>query len=706
MSGISQRTPKPFVKPLPVNQLRRLLQENTSVVSLVFLGLLFGFMAVYLLSLSIRMTDTDLWYHLAGGRHLLATGELYSPLVNSYLDIERNFTNYFWGFQAAVYISWLGGGEFALILLKTALFLASAWFVTKIILDGKPAREASFLQLMVIAIFIAILCCRGLSLRPHLISYMMIPAFIYILAYRSKWYPALPVLTIVWVNFHGVEWVVGALICGSYFLQHLVDYVRSPQIQRDRQPMMWIALCLPAMLVNPNHLYLVTAPFAHDSGLNDFIGELGDVALTAAISFSDGLTLNTLILGLMFFIVVGAGTAFSDIRRHMPPLLLAAGALALFVMAKRFTWEWALLSAPLIAVGLREWRGPETGLRAVAALMAFLLLMPFTFWPAMRTGIEHYPFDKHSLPWGTTMFIKENNLQGKYLIAPSFAGYAEFELAPGVTIHMDMQFPPFNSLDFHEYIAAMLTPEGLAHYIDKYHPDMLGVRTGNKVFPDTKARELGYAPVFFDEKVVLYVERNRFPDIASRYEINAVNPFNPDQFRRDKVENAIGEMEAIISAVSMPDLRLSLIGLLIEQGNLNKAQLYIDEAEKEQPGTVTTSYFAGRIAHLQSDCAAAVTHYEVAIPLTDDNQPIHGYAAECYFVNGNPGQAYEHFKQAIDPYKDTSPDTLAYYQFALSAVAVGANDEAGRLLRMIGRFDPDSSMMPQVESLLAEIEHK
>ena len=127
-------------------------------INRLYIGVLFAWLLAYLLSLAIQFTDSDLWYHLAGGRYLLETGTLYNPLTKSFLTEPRDFINYFWGFQATAYITWLLAGETGLIILKTGFFLICAFFTLRILLEGKWIRDARFLQLFIFTIVIGILC--------------------------------------------------------------------------------------------------------------------------------------------------------------------------------------------------------------------------------------------------------------------------------------------------------------------------------------------------------------------------------------------------------------------------------------------------------------------------------------------------------------------------------------------------------------------
>jgi tetratricopeptide (TPR) repeat protein len=678
------------------------LQQHEDTVARLFVYCLFLFFAGYLLSLSIQYTDSDLWYHLTGGRHFIETGTLYNPFINSYLTEPRDFINYYWGFQTLSYFTWSLAAEPGLIILKTVMFVLSGVFATKIILDGQPIRSARFLPLFIMGLIIGILCSRGLSLRPHLASYVFIPLFIYILGYREKLYPLLPLLTIVWVNLHGVEYVVGALICGSYFLQRLSNHYTEPG---SLKPLGWILLCLPAMMLNPNGVLILLTPFAHDPDLGQFILELGRFEPRASLDLQEGVTQNTLVLLLLFFVVISVFNCLSDLRRHLAPILIAAGGLILLIMAKRFVWEWALLSTPIIAAGLRQWRGPTLGIPATTTLVIVLMVLPVTFWPLIRNGLQHYPVDQESLPYGTTEFIRQTKLTGRYAIEPSYAGYIEFALAPEIKIHMDMQFPPFTSMDIHEINAAMNSAAGLRTYVEKYDPDLIGVKKSLTHFPTRAAYSLGYLPVFFDKRVVLFVNTRNHPDTASRHQLRAINPFNETVIPAELMEQGIRELEQMLTIVDTNDIKLTLTGLLIEHRRLSKAQVYLSDLQKSAPADVSTIYFSARMHHLNENFADAVTDYEKAISYSGGNDVMHQYAAECYFLLGDQRNAYRHFKRAFNPYKDRNPDPLIYFQFALSAVGVGEDNEARRLLRMIERFAPKSDLQPQISKMLEDLNH-
>jgi len=178
---------------------------------------------VYQLSMPIIKTDTDMWYHLNGGRYFWTTGQVPMSSFFSFLEPPRNWSNYFWGFQALVYKVHEIGGYQGLVVFRAAMFFLTALVLHRFIFANNIAKSspASFLVLLVLMLLL--LKGRELAVRPHLFSYLFIPLFYHILQNRPRWAPALPVLAVIWINVHGIEWVVGALVCGAYLIEHLAD---------------------------------------------------------------------------------------------------------------------------------------------------------------------------------------------------------------------------------------------------------------------------------------------------------------------------------------------------------------------------------------------------------------------------------------------------------------------------------------------------
>ena len=81
----------------------------------------------------IAGTDTDLWYHLNGGRYFYETGSVARTSFFSFIEPQRLWVNYYWLFQVVVYqvFSWSLNNNYPVT------FKAGAWHLPCImILDN------------------------------------------------------------------------------------------------------------------------------------------------------------------------------------------------------------------------------------------------------------------------------------------------------------------------------------------------------------------------------------------------------------------------------------------------------------------------------------------------------------------------------------------------------------------------------------------
>lgn len=714
------------MKPNIIDTFSQILKRSETLARHYFVPAMFLLLALSSLSYPIQYHDSDLWYHMTGGRYLVENGTLYNPFVNSYLEHKQTFINYFWGFQWLVWITWDLSGSAGLIVIKSLFVLASALLAARVILGRTRLADASIYYQLAIFLVISIIAFRVIGVRPHLITFAMIPAFFYIIEQRRELYPLLPLLTLIWANTHGVEWIVGGLICGSYFGARLLTLVvrsddarpdeASPASHEIKRDLIWIAACLPVLLINPNGWLLFLTPFIHNPDLSLFVSEMVPVKWSAAIDLNDGLRLENLLLVHLIVVFIAAGTLIyqSLVKGPLPDsalpylaqLLIAAGAIVLLTMGQRFIWEYVLLTTPLLSAAMTFWPKPRQPLVTVGLPISISVMLAMTFLPGISHGMRHYPYIKHSLPYGTTEFIKQHNITGRYAVSPSHAGYIEFELSPDVQIHMDMQFPPFTALDFHDIQSALISPKALQRYIRQYEPVMIGAVRASEHFPDAIARQEGYQPVFYDQQLVLYLDSKRYPDVVEKFGMKAVNPFQETKMRAGQIDQAADEIERLLAVVEMPETRSTLIATLIESGRLERAGIVLNEMQVKHPDHQSIPYYSAKLAHLKQDCDVAIPLYSKALVFSKDRELIHRQLAECFFLTGQQRKAYEHFRQAINPYRNPNPETLAYYQFALSAVGAGEPDEAVKLLAMILQFDPDTPIRSEIEVILSELGQK
>ncbi len=661
---------------------------------------LFTITGVFIVTSTIVMSDTDMWYHLAGGRHFFDTWQTSNPFDRSYLSEVNEHHNYFWGFQSILYATWLSTGYIGMLVLKATLILMTAFVLMKIIVRNQPVGDASFSQLFVLALLIYLLSMRGINIRPYYFSFLFIPLFSYILIYRRNWFPALPVLTLVWINTHGVEWVIGALICGSFTVQQILLYLRDRN-PRELTPCLWVMLCLPVTLLNPSGYYLLLTPFLSPPEIYQFISELGPFDYLAALDFSAGINSNNAGLILIAILIFGLFRIRNEnLSKNIFPILLAVGGAILLERGARFLWEAALLTAPLFSVIVQS-DATRIDLKRFAALLLVLLVIGRSFFLVNAPMIHAYPYAEDTLPRGTTDFVEHLNIDGNYLLPATYTGYVEWRL-PDVKIHMDLQMPPFDPFDYFESFSAQHSEAGFLHLVDKYKPDLIGVTRTNTNFANIVTRDPNYVPVIFDQLLVLYLHRPSYPEIANRFELTHIDPFSRGIIKTGSVDQSIAELERMLSVTAnLPDVRLILVGLLIAQERLEDARRHLEILAQWQPLNQSVLFFQADIAHKKSDYETAISKYARLFELTDEPHKIGPLLGECYFRSEDYLNAYKIFSVSINPYRDLENNLLHYYFYAFSSYMTGDRRQARKLVRIIEALyqDDNEALIKEVRTL-------
>ncbi|MBI3320339.1 MAG: hypothetical protein HYZ89_07135 [Candidatus Omnitrophica bacterium] len=188
----------------------------------VYLLLLYGLSCFYLIGWPVIAGDTDLWYHLNGGRYLFEHHAIAHESFFSFVSPPRVWVNYYWLFQVVVYLLYSWGGYLGLVVFRSAMYLATVWLVFLYLSRGQERQASSAWW-----VFIAVLCGlllipRSLLIRPHLFTYGFIVAFLYLLEYRPRSLMLLPALAVLWCNFHGITYPVMWWILMAYGAERLL----------------------------------------------------------------------------------------------------------------------------------------------------------------------------------------------------------------------------------------------------------------------------------------------------------------------------------------------------------------------------------------------------------------------------------------------------------------------------------------------------
>lgn len=675
----------------------------------VYLALLLCYLLAVKLATPIFKTDTDMWYHMNGGRMLWSTGQVPHTTFFSFIEPVREWINYFWGFQATIFKVYDLFGYQGLVVFRAVMFVLIVGAVLMFIFSERRVRERPWLFLILATLLIMILEARSTGIRPHLFSYLFIAVFIHILQNRPRLAPMLPLLAMLWVNVHGVEWVIGALICGAYFIEHV--HTRWGRDGKwgglDIRFVASVLACAIALLINPFGLEVIASSFAHDPDIYLFITELLGVNPDVFYSFTFSLlqlNLPTSVTILVAVEVLGSLMLLVRGRMRISHAIMAIGGAYLLSKGVRFVWEWSLLTLPLVHAVLVEY---EFSIKKTRQLILTRLLVvvyfaaiPFVTLASTFDRYPHYPFDQKGLPVAAAAFLKQNNAKGNILAHPVTSGYLEWALYPDMLIYSDMEFPPFRSVDLYKALWSELNTYVLGRMLGSYDIDFLAVDLSKKDFPKIAADHKRFVPVFFDDTVVLYANRDTQAQLVERYEIKDINPFNlldkgvPDE-RKIEILKRIAELE--------PDgqrVNYALIQTLFDMKRYRDALTYAERFEALYPEDPNSHYWVGNILENLDRCSEAASHFKAAISYAGNESEfaikIKKHLGTCAYLQKDFDTAYYWFSQSMNPYRQQE-NSSDMYQYAYATAIAGDSMEAVKLLDLLLlKLDPEN------ESLRAE----
>lgn len=473
-------------------------------------------------------TDNDLFYHLSGGRYFAETGAIYADSFFSFLQPPRTFVVYFWLFQSLVFRLFESGGYHALLMLRASVF-AGLFAVVLRFLWARAREGGSRLYLLsVFGLSMGSLFVRMANVRPHVFSYLFL-ALTIVLAESKRRYAvlALPLVTVLWANLHGIEFPVLLLVLGAYFAETLVSGLKERWSQERLVRLAALGLSPLGLLFTPHGGKLLAVPFRWLGLAPSFILELRRPVLedVTTLAFERGLLTAPAFLGLLLVLIAGSLFAGAIHRRlRLSHVLLVAGGLVLLSQGLRFRNELMLLALPLLraqAPRERERLSPAFGLLACVVVLG----LPVGSYIHSSGPRGLYPLSRNRTHTGIAAFLKKVDLGGTILNHPNWGGHLAWELYPRYRIAADLQSPfMFDEEDIYLAERLFFEPALFARWQSTYQPDFVVVPLEAKGFGQIAAGHPQYQQIFFDDAGVLYVDASKHPKLAEQYSLGRLDP--------------------------------------------------------------------------------------------------------------------------------------------------------------------------------------
>ena len=348
-----------------------------------------------------RITDTDLWWHLASGDRILATREIPRHDPFSYTVPGVPWVDIHWLFQAGLALlhRWggLGGLTVAKIVLAIALFGFLLWRGRRGAREGPragddPAVGAGLLMVGALA------CQERFLLRPEIVSWCLLAIVLALIeralattsrsGRRVLLWGVLPVLVALWANVQSL-FVLAPVLIALALAASFAGWIRAPREARDpdRPIDLLVALALAALaaLLNPYGARALRLPF------EQFFVQLGGASLLSRTIAEfqptlSGYLVTPALVAFGLFALLVAAALVADLRRvTLFEFLVALATLYVALRARRNVPIFVIATAPMLLrhAGLALGRAREALRRSRASWMgrldnrpALLLLAP------------------------------------------------------------------------------------------------------------------------------------------------------------------------------------------------------------------------------------------------------------------------------------------------------------------------------------------
>jgi hypothetical protein len=663
----------------------------------LYITFLFVAVSYYLFRWPVIAYDADLWYHLNSGRYIFDSGSIPDSSFFSFLSPPREWVNYFWLFQALVYKIFSLAGYEGLIVFRTVVYLMLMVLICMYLMKNvKESRLVLFL-LIVFILYFLFMIPRYFVVRPHIIAYLSVIMFLYVLEFRPDRTLFLPLLALLSMNLYGIMYPVMILICVAYLIESYAKRIKN-KAPFDRKEMLFTVPIVISMLMifaTPHGGSLLPVPFTPTSFSSQYVTELEQLGIEKLLSFNmDTLapTQVSLFNLLLLTTILSFITALVKRNLRISHLIMFAGGVFLLGKGIRFIFYFSLLSLPLIKANppvtvLKE----NKKLFSLPALCvaALILVMPYIFLSHTFAKRPAYPVSYKKLPVGIAAYLKKVKVGGTILNDPNVGGFYEWELYPDYQIFMDMQVTLlFRDEDYYTAVNSIKNEEVFRNVVSKYHPSFVTVPLKNSSFRFFARTFPEYVPVFFDDVDVLYVNKSIHPDIAETYSLR-INPFVLADLKIDSLTDAesthlLDELLRIRDLYAGGKLMNSFIATIFNKKREYKNALpFSDIIIKLFPEAPDGYKLKGDSLMGLSKFEKAISHYSMALERSGDKQDrqrMYKRMLICFYLNGQFQEAYSLLKNSINVFTPDK-DYHDYYYFGLTAMEAGKLTESRMLLR-------------------------
>lgn len=679
-----------------------------------------------------RATDTDLWWHLAGGDLIRRTGEIPRAEPFSFTVIGHRWIDIHWLFQVVLSFLYEKGGVPALDLFRAALILGGLGIVY-----GRCRRVASPVTVVPVLLLVTLACQERFLMRPEIVSWLLMTAVLLALekALRAEapagrrriLFIGLPLLHLLWVNVQGL-FILGLVFITLALATAVFEHLRGRR-DPDRVVDFLVALALAtlASLVNPYGAAALRLPFEL------FFSHLGGESLLSRTiaEFRPPLSGYLVTPSIVAFGVLGIATLVSVLmdfpRARFFDLLVTAATLVVALRARRNIPIFALAAAPILARHLPALLAPPTAalqrlaarLRRAARIAGLLLLAAACLGLTVDVATNRFYLRRPTERWfgsgeipghfpaESARFVVASGIPGQVFHSLAVGGYLIHAWRGERGVFIDGRNDPYLDGVLAGYLKAIADPGAFEETVRRYQITAV-------LWPHHRALEAkpllsylasghGWVLVHLDEAAAVYLRA----DLISAARLGD-DPFPPGRDRGEVYLALARRLDA--TPFSGPPIREIALGEFFSvSGDASGAEFFYRKALGRLPGSAPVLHGhalalerlgrAGEARAVYEKAAAAGGGYLPAAAalgamLLEEGRPDEaGPRLEAAYLEGERGTRLLLARARLFDQKGDVPRALAAYREALLKAARDT-----QVLRAVAQFyvrhGEDASALP------------
>lgn len=456
-------------------------------------------------------TDTDTWWHLRSGEHILTEGFIYAdPFSHTFAG--QPWVNHSWGSQLILYAFWRVGGNLGLTVYMAGLATAGMYLIFRMSSGSAYTRAfAIVLGAATAAVF--------WSPRPQMLSFFLstvVLYLIYLYKYRQVdrlWF--LPPLFALWGNLHA-GFSIGFIFLGGFIAGEILANLFSPRAEnvvnwRRLGKVVLVSLISGAALViNPYGLQMLLVPFqtVGIGALRQFIQEWNSP------NFQERQTWPFIMLLFGTLGVIGA----SGKKLSWTDWLLLTGTGFLSLTAGRNIAVFAVVATPVFATHLdsalaaRGWtlrpvtRATPMMARLNAVIVALVLLGSLAKVLLVLDPRTVNEAQREFLPVEAVEFLREAGTPRELFNSYNWGGYVMFAL-PDVPVFVDGRTDLYGDEFLLRWRNTAFGGAGWRETLDAYGINTVLVETGSGLALNL-ADEPGWQTAYTDTLASVFVRES------------------------------------------------------------------------------------------------------------------------------------------------------------------------------------------------------